>query len=370
MKKIISVLLAVLMVASLATVAFAAESATVSGSNIVVEAGKEYQVSFTMSNAEFDTVEMYLAADDALTITDITYGDFKGSFDSSADFSTVVFSSNSYHNGGVLFTLTVKVADNAAAGTYNIKVEDGSYISKDGNDLDITFNAAALTIEAPVHVHAWGEWTVTTPATCQAEGVETRTCVCGETETRAIAKVDHTWGDWTVTTAATCNAEGVETRTCSVCGESETKAIAKTAHDWSDWTVTTAATCTAEGVETRTCSICGESETKAIAKVAHTTGEWACDGDNHWHVCSVCNEIVDLGAHDMKRTAILQTATKEGETTIEQYNCTVCNWKEIREYPWTKDEGDITGVVTTGIAALVIVLCSTVAIVNNKRKAI
>ncbi|MBE6703479.1 MAG: hypothetical protein E7585_08760 [Ruminococcaceae bacterium] len=39
----------------------------------------------------------------------------------------------------------------------------------------------------PTHTHAWGEWTTTTPATCTAAGVQTRTCACGESETQPIA---------------------------------------------------------------------------------------------------------------------------------------------------------------------------------------
>ena len=33
------------------------------------------------------------------------------------------------------------------------------------------------------HIHAYGEWSVTTPATCTAEGTQSRTCACGATET-------------------------------------------------------------------------------------------------------------------------------------------------------------------------------------------
>ena len=77
----------------------------------------------------------------------------------------------------------------------------------------------------------YGSWEVTTPATCQAKGEETRTCACGESETRSIAKNAHTYGSWEVTTPATCQANGEETRTCA-CGESETRttAIDNTAH--------------------------------------------------------------------------------------------------------------------------------------------
>ena len=44
--------------------------------------------------------------------------------------------------------------------------------------------------------HDMGEWTVTTPATCTEDGVETRSCArCGETETRVIEHSGHQPGE-------------------------------------------------------------------------------------------------------------------------------------------------------------------------------
>ena len=87
-----------------------------------------------------------------------------------------------------------------------------------------------------VHTHGYGNWSVTTPATCRAKGVETRTCACGHSETREIEKnIDnHTaWGRWSETVPATCVAKGEETRTCA-CGHSETRElkIDPDAHAW------------------------------------------------------------------------------------------------------------------------------------------
>ena len=51
------------------------------------------------------------------------------------------------------------------------------------------------------HIHRFGEWTVTKPATVEAEGEETRICVvCGEKEIRGIPKLmpetpEYTKGD-------------------------------------------------------------------------------------------------------------------------------------------------------------------------------
>ncbi|MBQ3182710.1 MAG: InlB B-repeat-containing protein [Clostridia bacterium] len=60
------------------------------------------------------------------------------------------------------------------------------------NDESYNFYLIELTEDdLPKCAHEWGEWVVTTPATEEAEGVETRTCtLCGETETRAIPKIE------------------------------------------------------------------------------------------------------------------------------------------------------------------------------------
>ena len=76
------------------------------------------------------------------------------------------------------------------------------------------------------HEHEYGEWTVTTPATCTEEGVEERSCTKGDdTESRAIPATGHTFGEWTVLTEASCVAEGQQEHTCTVCGEKETETI-------------------------------------------------------------------------------------------------------------------------------------------------
>ena len=91
------------------------------------------------------------------------------------------------------------------------------------------YDMSDVTIQTDSHTHAFGAWTVTTPATCTADGVETRSCACGETETRIIPATGHAFGDWTVTTPATCTTDGVETRSCA-CGETETRIIPATGH--------------------------------------------------------------------------------------------------------------------------------------------
>ena len=161
---------------------------------------------------------------------------------------------------------------------------DNTFVLEDGTPMAPRIRTRdRADIVCTDHTHAFGDWEETTPATCTADGVETRSCACGETETRAIPATGHTFGDWTVTTPATCTADGVETRTCA-CGETETRAIPATGHTFGEWTVTTPATCTADGVEARSCA-CGETETRAIPATGHV------DADNDGK-CDVCQTVL------------------------------------------------------------------------------
>ena len=162
---------------------------------------------------------------------------------------------------------------------------DNTFVLEDGTPMAPRIRTRdRADIICTAHTHAFGDWEETTPATCTKDGVKTRTCACGETETQTIPATGHTFGDWEETTPATCTADGVETRTCSACGETETRAIPATGHTFGDWTVTTPATCTADGVETRSCA-CGETETRAIPATGHV------DADNDGK-CDVCQTVL------------------------------------------------------------------------------
>ena len=200
------------------------------------------------------------------------------------------------------YITTSKDVENAAVGceieATGLASYDNTFVLEDGTPMAPRIRTRdRADIVCTAHTHAFGEWTVTTPATCTKDGVKTRTCACGETETQTIPGTGHTFGDWEETTPATCTADGVETRTCSACGETETRAIPATGHTFGDWTVTTPATCTADGVESRTCSACGETETRAIPATGHTFGDWTvttpatCTVDGtETRTCSACGE--------------------------------------------------------------------------------
>lgn len=120
--------------------------------------------------------------------------------------------------------------------------------------------------------HTYGDWEITTPATCLTAGVRQMVCaVCGDTETEEIEATGHSFGGWTTVTAATCTADGTQERICTVCGEKETQSIASAGHTYGSWTTVVAATCEEGGSESRTCSGCGNKETRQVAALGHDT---------------------------------------------------------------------------------------------------
>ena len=109
----------------------------------------------------------------------------------------------------------------------------GEWTAVDGNptmEQRVCRRDPSHTEERSAHEHAWGRW-VTDGAdnhkrTCTVEGC---TIV-----TQAEA---HVWGDWVITTPPTCVAEGVRTATCAVCNDTKTMSIPALtgAHDFGSW---------------------------------------------------------------------------------------------------------------------------------------
>ena len=123
--------------------------------------------------------------------------------------------------------------------------------------------------EPALHEHAYGEGVVTTEPTCNAEGVMTYTCECGETKTEKVQKLPHT-EEIIPGKAPTCTEAGLtEGVKCSVCGESITvqTEIPETEHTYGNWEVVKEATTTEEGSRKRVCSACGAEEVESIPMI-------------------------------------------------------------------------------------------------------
>ena len=160
--------------------------------------------------------------------------------------------------------------------------------------------------------HSFGDWTQTKAPTCTEAGEETRSCACGEIETREVAALDHSFGEWTQTKAPTSTEAGEEERTCATCDYTETREIPALDHSFGDWTQTKAPTCTEAGEEARSCATCGYTETREVAalghKLTHIPGKAAtctADGNVAYWSCSQCEKLFA----DEKSTTV---------TTLEQ----------------------------------------------------
>ena len=118
----------------------------------------------------------------------------------------------------------------------NDVIIDNSWVSE-GNTMNQKFN------------HDW-HYTETLP-TCTKDGEKVWECSrCGMKKTEKIPALGHDWGAWTVTTPATCTNEGVETRICNRDpSHVETRTIPTTGHNWVD-----------NGNGTHTCTNCGATE--------------------------------------------------------------------------------------------------------------
>lgn len=377
MKRFLSILLvAVLVVSSFATVAFAANgsaNANVSKSQ-TVKAGDTVTLTVTVSG-EFSNYELKMTADSGLTITAIT------GVTANASNGKVAYSSGVNVNESV-FTVTVKVADDIKPGSYKVTATPtyGSMIvpvEQDTEDgvvdgrvrVSLGADSATLTINcehnyqlvedvAPTCTedgykkykcsvcgdsytekvaalgHAWDDGVVTTQPTCTEKGVKTFTCTkCGETKTESVAALGHSWDNGVVTTEATCLVEGVKTYTCTVCGETKTESIGFGAHKWGEWKVVKAATCTEDGLKERVCSVCGEKQTEVIpAAEGHKWGEWTetkaptcTEAGEMTRKCSACDAVetkaVDALGHKFDHS------TWKYDEANHWHVCTVCGAK-------------------------------------------
>ena len=129
------------------------------------------------------------------------------------------------------------VTDNKIEGPVVITINDSGRISatyleffKDILKFDEAYwsfreNDLPLLKEDGKHEHYFTS-SVTREPTCQQEGVTTYSCVCGESYTEAIGKIDHTFGEWEWLTKPTYTSEGCMAATCTMCNtETDTKFI-------------------------------------------------------------------------------------------------------------------------------------------------
>lgn len=305
MKKLISILLvAMFVVTCMATVAFAAGSASAYvSSSQVVNPGDVVTLTVGVTG-EYSNYEMTVSADSGLTITSISGVTANVSNGKVAYSSGVNVTSHT-------FTVTVKVADDAQPGSYNVYATP-------------TYGSVIVPAEE-------------------------------DTEDGVVdGRVRVTLG------SGSCTLTIVEP-TCE--------------HSWDSGVVTKEATCTADGVRTYTCILCGETYDQVIPGGHTWSSNWSSDEDAHWHECSVCGAHCEHeGEHDFVLLASAgATSTTNGYhkwgCTVCGYTYT--EWEpanpDIDDVPGT---GDITTQATAGAAAILVSMMGAVALVVKRKIAL
>ena len=235
--------------------------------------------------------------------------------------------------------------------------------------------------EKPQHVHAFGDWQVKKPATCEKTGLEERFCTdtdCNKKEIRKIpalghdlketviteptcgtagskeitcsrcdfkdtkeipATGNHAYGDWVIVKEATCTEEGLRTQTCANCGDVKKEVLPKADHTWNEGEVSKQPTCTEDGIKTFTCTVCGDTKTEVITATGHAWSDWevktpaTCEteGQEERHCTNEgCTEVefkvIPALGHDLKEEIVKEPTC--GETGLKNVTCSRCDYKE------------------------------------------
>lgn len=296
MKKILSMITAVMLIMSLCITASAAGTATVNANGSVTVGGSiEFTVSVSgCGNASSIAVSVSYGDGFELVSGNWLKTGSINKFDTATNKGALGGLSSPDVNGNI-FKLVLK-AKTASANAQSVSV---NVIAKNGSNeiLNVT-PSKSVKINCSAHnygectrvdnnkhkrvctvcgheettAHTWNGGTVTKHATCKESGTKHFTCTaCNATKDETIAKTNnHSWGNWNTTKQAGCTTPGTTTKTCSVCGKTETQQINATGHSMGAWTQSKAPTCTAAGEEKRSCSKCGHSETRALKALGHS----------------------------------------------------------------------------------------------------
>lgn len=225
------------------------------------------------------------------------------------------------------------------------KIAVGEVIEANGHTWSTDYFQKETGTGGPGHAHkctvcqaydkavpcTFGDWSVTKAATCEEEGVKTRTCaVCGREQTDSIPANGHKDGDnddicddcgekicehnyqQVRFEKATCEKGSITVETCSECGKTRTIVGKALGHDFSEHVATASkdATCTEKGVDVYKCSRCPEKQVTELPLKSHTREDVAekpatCTETGtkaHWK-CTVCEKLFvgpGTGASEVK----------------------------------------------------------------------
>ncbi len=362
MKKITSVLLAVLMLFSMFAVSASAagyDKVTVSVSQTQANVGDVIKVTVGVkANSNLVTFEGSLTYDTAyfqyVDGSAKTYGAINGFEELNATAGKVKYvgaTGTKVTAAGTICTFELKVLK--TGGTLNFVVDEAYIINAEGQDEAVSIASASITIKAaPVECKHPNTEKVKVEPTCTKDGYEVVKCKdCKkELSKSTIKSTGHKMGNYKVTKEATCSQEGSSEATCSVCGYKDVQKLSKTAHKFGAFTVTKEATCTSEGTKTAKCSVCGETKKETISKKAHdfdltkekVTKEATCTEDGaKQNLCKTCNKYINNGTIPAKGHEFAEGSERTEPT------CTTPG-KEVGKCKNCNEEGAETIIPATG----------------------
>ena len=206
-----------------------------------------------------------------------------------------------------------------------------------------------------------------TAASCGKDGEHVTGCInCDYTKTEKLAALTHVYSEEpTQVVAATCTAGGYEVYTCGLCTgtirKNETQPLGHTyealenawtwAEDYTSATVTltchcgstkelkavatvSKGTCTGAGSASVTVSYNDKKfKDEQITGEApgHTPGaSWATTDSQHYHLCQVCGDKVDIATHDFGEPVITREPTCKEHGSQSSF-CAVCGFEKTQD---------------------------------------
>ena len=369
MKKLLSVLSAVLLLLTMMPLgiigATAAGAPTISlvAPEQAFEMGATFTVDVVMANnpgiicwrtrVAYDSAVLELVdqtAGDAFNAAQLSFGPLRSP--ASAMWCDAI--GDNFTTNGVMYTLTFRVLEDVAAGTYPLTLSvlypEDDILNTDMNA--VYFNLVSDTVTVVDHYHEYDNacdsdcnicgdvrevephkysGAITTAPTCTEDGVKTYTCAnCGGTYTESVPALGHDYKP--VVTDPTCEAAGYTTHTCSRCGDSYVDSkVPALGHAYES--VVTDPTCEAAGYTTHTCSRCGDSYVDSeVAALGHnysdeiTTAPTCTEDGVKTYTCANCGgtytESVPALGHAYESVVTAPTCEAEGYTT---HTCTRCD---------------------------------------------
>ena len=334
MKKIISFFIAVLLVASVLTIGVAAAEVKtqVKGANVNAKAGETVTVNFVIEgNTGFDAANMTVSVAAPLEIVDMTKGLMNNGLINEAYWLINHASAATITDDGVLFSVSVKVADDATAGTYPVNLTV-KMIESYSVSLNYEVKAGSITIKGedpqpPVHQHDY-KYVMTVAPTCETEGYELWVCECGDEDYRNI--IPNFGHDWQVV-------------------------------DHKD------PTCAEDGY---TVYVCKNDKSHTYTEIDHATGKhvymkdgkwnYGFNDTHHWFVCVNCGHTTECEKHDHNQK-------HDGYWWCEcGHRGAKVVVKPSGDYDDVPQTGDITPYVTFGAVALISMAAAAAYVVTRK----